>query len=858
MMGNDLTVQNTTPKAKAKWPFVLLAVIISLPVLLWGITILVEKKVKAEIISMVNEQVIVPVEVTGGIELSLFRHFPYASVTFRDVSIDDRLQKGKKVLLRVEELSFLCHLYTLFGDKIEVKKIYSANGELNIYYNSKGESNLNILMPDNGSSSNLAVQLKNAELRSMKLTYKNLVQNVSAGVNIDKALLKGNFYSGSFDLDAFAKLKVHQINLGDDRLLDNKQLKLDLGLFVDKHNKKYQIRRGSLSVDETEFIVTGLMATLKSGTKVDFELKNKGDDMRKLFALLPEKYKASFADAEGSGAYAVEAKINGIASSTSQPGVEVKANLINSELKFGRYNKFLKSVNATASYSLNKEGIDKLVISNFNCTLNEQPFHFSLVLDNLSDPFFNFAADGTLHLTEIVSFIPDTVLTDLEGVVYFNQFKLSGRKTDFSSVENSTLKGSGIFELKEVEFRQNGVTYGNINGLLSYAEHTIEAKNFTLNFLSTDFTFNGTIHHLPAFIYNLSSKRKANDVVLGVNGSVKIQTFNLTSILDTYDKKNKPTAMAREKLNVAEVMNMSGNLDVEVNRFLFRKMKFENLKAQLQLSPGIIRIHQLKANAMGGDLRAAGLITFDSGLQMECDIQATGLDIPTIFNQCENFGQNTLTNKHLKGTVSSAVSFNARWNNYKTLDENTLSAIVDFQIKNGELIDFEPLRAASKFIRLEELKRIRFQDLNNTIRIANRKLDLPEFEIKTSALNLIIYGTHWFNNDIDYHFKINLHKLLANRFQRNTQNESFIEDDPYQGLNIYMTMTGNLSNPVIKYDKPSVRNKIKEDFRKERENMKALLNNRALPKDENEQKREDKYFNTEETPQFMDFDEEKP
>ncbi len=836
----------------------LLAFVLSLPLLLWGITVLAEKKVKAEIIAMVNEQVIVPVEVTGGIELSLFRHFPYASVTFRDVSINDRLQKGKKVLLRVDELSFLFHLYTLFGDKLEVKKIYSANGELNIYYNLKGESNLNILKPDNGSPSNLTVQLKNAELRNIKLTYKNLTQNVSAALGIDKAVLKGNFYSGSFDLDAFAKLKVKQINLGNDRLLENKQLKLDVGLFVDKQNKKYQIRRGSLSVDETEFIATGFLATLKSGTKLDFELKNKGDDMRKLFALLPEKYKANFAEAEGSGAYAVEAKISGIASSASQPDVEVKANLMNSELKFSRYNKFLKSVNATATYTLNKEGIDKLIISNFNCTLNEQPFHFSLVLDNLSDPSFNFSADGTLHLTEIASFIPDTVLTGLEGVVRFNEFKLNGRKSDFSSVENSTLKGSGIFELKEVEFRQNGVTYGNINGLLSYTENTINAKNFTLNFLSTDFNFNGTINHLPAFIYNLSSKRKANDVVLGVNGSVKIQTFNLTSILETYDKKNKPTAMPREKLNVAEVMNMSGNLQVEVGRFLFRKMKFENLQAQLQLSPGRINIHQLKANAMGGDLRTVGLITFDSGLQMECDVRAEGLDIPTIFNQCENFGQNTLTDKHLKGTVSSAVSFNARWNNYKTLDENTLSAIVDFQIKNGELIDFEPLRAASKFIRLEELKRIRFQDLNNTIRIANRKLDLPEFEIKTSALNLIIYGTHRFNNDIDYHFKINLHKLLANRFQRNTQNENYIEEDPYQGLNIYLTMTGNLSNPVIKYDKPSVRNKIKEDFRKERENMKALLNNRAIPKNENEQKREDKYFNTEETPQFMDFDEEKP
>jgi hypothetical protein len=69
-------------------------------------------------------------------------------------------------------------------------------------------------------------------------------------------------------------------------------------------------------------------------------------------------------------------------------------------------------------------------------------------------------------------------------------------------------------------------------------------------------------------------------------------------------------------------------------------------------------------------------------------------------------------------------------------------------------------------------------------------------------------------------------------------------------------MSGPLDNPAIKFDKASSRNKIKEDFRKEREEMKNLLSGKAPKVNEAERKREDKYFDVKETPQFIEFEEE--
>ena len=818
---------------------------------------LLEDKIKQRIVAEINEQITVPVQVKGEINFSLLKHFPYASLTFNKVSIDDRLQTGKKKLLKAEEVSFLCNIYSLFGNEIEFSKIVLRDGELNLYKNESGKTNFEILKETKSDGKEkVSIQLKKAEVKGIKFTFIDKTQAVNINVKLNEVLLAGNFKDKYFLLYTKSKILVNRLSTNGEEFLVGKNITAEITLEVNKAKNKYNFKKGEISIDETAFSITGFFASLKNGTQLDFKFLNEGKDIQKLFTLLPEKYKANFAHADGSGEYSICADVKGVVSKTSFPKVNISASLKDSELKLGNYNKLLKNVNASAKYERDENGNDKIIISNFNCTLNDLPFNFKLTLNNLSNPTFDFYANGVLHLTEVATFIPDSVLQDLDGTVTFNSFHLKGRKEDFTDTENSTLTGSGEFKLSEVEFRQSGVTYGNINGLLKYESQLIEAKDFTINLLGTDFNFTGSIENLFAYIYNLGTKRKANEVVLGINGKAKIQTFNLTAILETFDRKNKPAELRKEKINIREVFSMKGNVEVQVGKFLFRKMEFKELQTNVQLAPGLIKINQLNTLAMGGDVRASGLIefTYDNSLVMKLDVTAIDLAIPTIFKQCENFGQTTLTDKHLKGTVSTAVSLDATWKNYKDLDTKSLTAIIDFSIKNGELINFEPLRAASKFIRVEELEHIRFAELSNTIKIANERFDVPEFEIKTSALNLMFFGFHHFNNDIDYHFKINLHKLLAQKFNRRQQDFQYIESDPYEGVNILLTMTGNLSNPVIKFDKASTRNKIQNDFKNEKQVLKDLLKNAPKKVDAIEQRREDKYFDLREEPKFMDFD----
>lgn len=856
---NNLT-GNPVASPKSRWKKVVLitfSVLVFIAALLAVTAFVLEAKIKAGLIAEINARVTVPVKVEGGISLSLFKHFPYGSVTFSKVTIDDKFESKNKKLLRVEEISLLCNIYSLFTDKIEFSKIVLRNGELNLYKDESGKMNFDILKPTkNDLKQKLAIQIKKAQIKDVKFVYIDKSQATNIDAKVNEVQMNGNFDEENFELAAKSQIRVNRIEANGEKFLSNRDISAETVLNVDKNKNKYSFKNGKVSIDQSEFDINGFFALAKSGTQLNFNLRNEGSDMQQLFSLLPEKYKASFNETTGSGEYAIAVSVKGVLAKSVFPSVKVSADLNNSEIKLSRYNKLLQKVNAKASYELDTKGNDRIIISNFDCMLNNEPFDFKLSLENLSNPVFNFSANGVLHLNELSTFIPDSVAQEVDGTVTFSNFHLQGKKDDFSDVENSTLLGSGEFKMEGVEFRQNGISYGNINGLLKYENRIIEARDFTLNFLSTDFNFSGNIENLFAFAYNLAVKRKANDVVLGVNGKVKMQTFNLSAILDAFGKKNRPQAALREKINPREIFSMKGNVDVEVGKFIFHQMQFDNVKTNLQVVPGLVQINHLRANAMEGELKTTGQIAFtpDNTLSMKIDLVAVELNIPEIFRQCENFSQSTLTDKHLKGKVSTSISLNADWRNYKELDMKTLSSVIDFRITNGELNKFEPLRAASKFVRVEELENIRFADLQNTIKIANERIDVPEFEIKTSALNLMFFGFHYFDNTVDYHLKVNLHKLLAQKFRRNTGNEQFIEEDPYEGVNLYLTLTGPINNLNIKFDKAGIRKKIQTDFRNERQVLKDLLNNSRKKIDENEQKREEKYFDVKEEPQFMDFD----
>lgn len=99
-------------------------------------------------------------------------------------------------------------------------------------------------------------------------------------------------------------------------------------------------------------------------------------------------------------------------------------------------------------------------------------------------------------------------------------------------------------------------------------------------------------------------------------------------------------------------------------------------------------------------------------------------------------------------------------------------------------------------------------------------------EINSNAINIKLSGEHNFNNEIEYRLQVLLSDLLArnNRQNRNPQEQyGDIIDDGLGRTTLFLLVSGNIDDPVFSYDRQGVREKLREDFRQERQNLREVF-----------------------------------
>ncbi|HRN94608.1 MAG TPA: AsmA-like C-terminal region-containing protein [Chitinophagales bacterium] len=832
----------------------LISAIIILPLVAIITAFILEDSIKNQIVTEVNKQLAVPVKVSGKINFTVLKYFPNAALEFEQVAINNKLKVGEKQLAEVQSFSLLFSLSDIVKNKFTIHSIALKNGAVNILVDKDGNSNLDILKDGKESKQDAELKVNRVLLSNIKISYNDFKSEFKAGSRVRKLQLDGDFTAAKFVLKSKGDFFVEKIAAGENQLVANKQLNVDILLNISNYWKEIAINKAELSIEKTPFDVNGNFKFGQDKTTVFFVAKTEGENIAELIALLPQNLRKTFEETNGKGAFELNIQVDGIVSKLQSPVVTVKAKLKDAVVELPKVKKELKHVFADIEYGSNKGGVDYLNITDCRSQISSASFRFSLFLKNLPDPEFLFDANGTLYLSELGAFVPDSIMKNFSGNIIFRNFNINGMVKDLTEKpENVFANGSGNFTLQDIAFEAGGVKYKNINGLITYSAQKLAAKDLKISFLNTDAVFNGNVSGLAPFASALAKRKPMNNLVLDADGDLKINKLDLSELIKTFSSAE--SEKSKSKLDIKNVFRMNGNLSLSIQQFVYNKMEFNDVKVSLTLSPLHLRLNKFSTQTMGGTANGNGYFVFmgDKDLLMNFGAELNDIDITEVFKETENFGQTTLTANNISGTANAKVYLKNTWKNYEEIDPDNLNAIIDFEIKNGRLKDFEPVKAASKFIKVEELSDIKFSDIKNRLSIYNKTVFIPSFEIKSNAVNLIFSGEHHFDNTVDYHFKVNLRRLLANKFNR-AGREQFIENDPYDGLNVYLSLTGNLANPTVKYDKSSANAKIKEDWKGEKDVLKNLFNKDKTPKGE---KREEKYFQIDEQPTFMDFEEEK-
>src|SRR4030095_4990408 len=102
--------------------------------------------------------------------------------------------------------------------------------------------------------------------------------------------------------------------------------------------------------------------------------------------------------------------------------------------------------------------------------------------------------------------------------------------------------------------------------------------------------------------------------------------------------------------------------------------------------------------------------------------------------------------------------------------------------------------------------------------------------------------------------QLNLLKLLSGKFRKTTIEPVSAEETTEGFLNLYLTMKGPATDPVIQYDKQAVKEKIASDLKEEKNLLKDVLK-KEFDKQQNDQ-REIKDYQPARELQYMQYEDD--
>ena len=774
---------------------------------------ILEPTIKKAVVEQINKQLSVPISV-GEIEFSILKKFPYASLEFQDVvTAGSKLDGVTENLLEAKKVYLLFNIFDAFSDDLKLKQINIESAKLNMYSGHDGRDNFSILKDKSNDTSQFNVQLEAVKLIDVNFHLVQLEGTREYKIKTKELLLKGAFSNNNYDLEINGNIFSEQFEVNKINYIKRKELLVDASINIDSKKKRYTFKKSAITIAENQFLVDGYFQNNPKSVYSNLTIVGEKSNLKSLLSLIPGVYLKKLDEYKYVGDVIFSLKILGESSETMIPTISINFSATNASISPKSTNYSLNNIRFKGTYInriSTKNPIELLQINDLTAMLEGQKLSANLRVENFNNPYINLKLKSNINLEVLKSFyIPDTIET-ITGNVFVDANIQGNTKDKNSWVSYGSLVANHVnFKLKnrEIDFR-------DFNGKFELEAGNLSVSNFTGNIAGSDFKINGKFDNVYQFLLT-------KDAIIRGEASINSRNLDFNELLE--DKSKTNTTDTTYLLDFSPRIDLS--ITINAGIISFRKFQAWQLKGKIELQDKVLKASKLSFKACEGTIVLDGRIDANptNNLIITCDAQTNNINIQQLFDDLGNFGQTILVDKNVKGNLNSSTQFSSVWTKSLNCDFDKVVAVSDLTINNGELNNFEPMKALSKYLKGSDLNAIKFSTLHNIINIKNQQIYFPTMQIKSSVLDLTASGTHSFNNQIDYKLQLLLSDLIGNKIKKNNTEFGVIEDDGLGKMKIFLSMKGLASNPKITYDKKAVEEKISKDIAIEKQTIKDLL-----------------------------------
>ncbi|MGN7204223.1 AsmA family protein [Pedobacter sp. SAFR-022] len=697
--------------------------------------------------------------VIGSMEPTLLSGLPGISLRLNNVELKDkRWNEHKHTLLQAKDIRITVNSLALFRGAVEINKIDIADASAYLYTDSTGYTNTTVFRKKakkpatEALSSESSTEIKKMMLKNVKLVVNNEKGNKLFQFLVTKLEGKVDYpsegWKARLDLDVMVNSLAFNTRRGS--FIKDQRLTGPFDVSFDEEKSIIRVAPNKLKIGVNDFVIGATFNTSKDPTAFAINIRANQISWRNAAALLAPNIKQRLDQFNLKNPIDVKCDIVGNMGPGGDPNISVIADVQNNVLRTpggvvdscsfrGMYTN-----NFFSGRGLSDEN-SAIKLYNFKGSYEKIPFTIDTAfINNFKAPVATGVVRSRFDIAKLNAIVGEELLefnsgqADLNLTYSADLVDLMLRKPYFTGYVN--IKNADVnYKPRNLRFKNTGIS-------LKFTGPDLFISDLRLQSGKSVLLMEGSIRNFLNLYYTAPEK-----IVL--NWNVKSPQLHLGEFLGFLNARPNVTQVkSRGKgtfgRDLNNVFNKSKvNLNLAVDKIYYKKFLATDATAQLYVSEQGIQIKNTRVKHANGSINVTGnLYQTGDATRFAIDAIVANANVKSLFYGFDNFGLQSITYKNISGNLFSKVKLNGRISNRGVLMPNSLSGLIAFNLKNGALLNFQPLINVGKFaFPLRDLNNITFSDLGGALDVRGEKINIRPMKISSSVLNLDVAGIYAMN-----------------------------------------------------------------------------------------------------------------
>lgn len=766
----------------------------------------------------------------GSIEVTFFNTFPKGSVELVNVRIKETDSNSVDYAYEIGRAYLLFDYKDLFSGNVRIRHIILRDANINMEYDQNGMSNFRFWKEandtSNGDSTDLQLDLDRVEVYNTRYSFKNYQDGFELATYIDNGKFSLHTISGDTHMEIAADFDIVDLKDGDIQWLHDKKLRSKLGFSI-LDLDHYTIKGGNLEIEGMKFLVDGMIDNSKENLFTDIKIQSEHSRLEELLRISPGLLKGSLDDYSISGAAWFNAGIKGEWSASKSARFDIGFGFRNGEIQQQSSGIKLTDLNLDGHYSNGSKQSNQtsfVHLKGLRAKHNTGNIEGDFYLGNFNALYCKAHLKTDVDLAWVHQMFHFDELEDLSGNLT-SDLNFDGPLENLDQAENiSKVAISGDVQLTDVEFQLEGnsLPIKVATALLSFEKPFLMINNLAATYGASDISIEGYFKNPLTFFV---------DERLVLNGDLTVDSILWEQFFVSTPNDTVPS----EELELP--LRIYANLNAEVGYFTYDDFHINDISGNARYYQKQLFLNDISFSGVGGTFGITGIAKQNSyaGYTVDADVSLNQIDAAELFQVFNNFDQDYITSENIKGRISSRPSISFRMNDSFDIEISTLMVDAPITITEGELVDFLPMMKVAGFIKLGHFEHMIFDTLENRIFIQNEIIQIPETRVNSNTVDMLVSGTHTFDNIVDYNMTVNLKKVFMKENKLTDRSFKFYSMKPSGGMVIHLTAKGPADNMDISYDMGALGGNIGKGVAEQGKEIKeAKKKERALKKFRND------------------------